>query len=299
MAIGKPLQTHTNWFREVAFSPDTRWLASASENKAVFVWNVALGQPASFSPLHCKDPVYTVNFSPDGQLIAAGDFVGRIHLWISETGLPVYQPLQAHDNTVHSIMLSPDSSRIVSGADDATLRVWNVSTGRRLFTLEGHVSAVSSTSYSTDGRYIVSGSADKTILLWNAVTGTPLFVLHGHSKVVSSVALTPDGCSIVSSSSDHTIRVWDVDAVLSMSSSNRKSLVEALNFTALVDGWVLGPSKELLLWVPPDYREHIHVPPCRTLIARYRIVIKEASGGSHAGTGWTSCWGNTTPENHL
>jgi len=84
-----------------------------------------------------------------------------------------------------------------------------------------------------------------------------------------------------------------------MSSSDRKSLVEALTFTALVDGWVLGPSKELLLWVPPDYREHLHVPHCRTLIARHRIVIKEASSGLHAGTGWTLCWGNNAPTNDL
>ena len=70
-------------------------------------------------------------------------------------------------------------------------------------------------------------------------------------------------------------------------------LSKTLTSKKLIDGWLLGPSDELLLWVPFDYRGHIHVPPCNSMIAHYRVVIEGESSGLHAGKGWTRCWVNS------
>jgi WD40 repeat protein len=44
--------------------------------------------------------------------------------------------------------------------------VWDVSTGRKLRTLNGHKGSVNSVAFSPDGQTLASGSRDGTIKIW-------------------------------------------------------------------------------------------------------------------------------------
>ncbi len=52
---------------DIAFSPDGNWLAGASEDKTVHLWNLATGNPveAAFQISGHTDVVLAVVFSPD------------------------------------------------------------------------------------------------------------------------------------------------------------------------------------------------------------------------------------------
>jgi len=291
--IGEPLRAHENWVYAVAFSPDTQWLASASEDTSVYVWDVELRKPSSFSPLSCIRAALTVSFSPNGKIIAAGDLAGTIYLWHSDSGHLVCSPLSAHTKGIYSIDFAPDGARIVSGSDDATIRVWDTSTRQQVLVLEGHTGFVLAVAYSSDGRFIASGSTDKTVRLWNGATGESISLLHGHGEDVHSVKFTPDMRSIVSCSSDRTIRIWDIKAACVVLSVDALSPVGALASIGISDGWLVGPSGELLLWVPTDYRTYLNVTPCTILIGQHRVVINDDPRGVYAGERWTSCWGNS------
>ena len=65
------LQEHTDWVVSVAFSPDSKHIASGSEDMAVWIWNVKTGN-AVIGPIRCGGSVLSVTFSPDGKQIVSG-----------------------------------------------------------------------------------------------------------------------------------------------------------------------------------------------------------------------------------
>jgi WD40 repeat protein len=75
-----PLIGHAGWVRSVAFRPDGRLLASASDDQTVRLWHPATGQHRRTLTGH-TGPVRSVVFSPDGRLLASAGDDGTVRLW--------------------------------------------------------------------------------------------------------------------------------------------------------------------------------------------------------------------------
>jgi len=289
-AVGGPMGSPTDSVEAVSFSHDGRWLASGSWKKTVYIWDVAT-QALVVGPLHCQWGVNTVAFSPDDQLVAAGDMSGRIYLWRTDTGKQAHEPLHANNNSLRSLAFSPDGTHIVSGGEENAARIWNIAAGQPTRILQGHTETVLSVAWSLDERVIATGSYDATIRLWDAMTGAPLTTLHGHIAAIFSIEFTRNGQFLVSGSSDTTIRKWDVRAACQLPSERGNNPVAALASATLKDGWLVGSSGELILWVPAEYRTYLQLDPCTLRIDRSRrAVIGVGDSGLHAGLSWTSCW---------
>jgi len=284
---------HQRSIKVVAFSTDMQWIASGDYTK-VCVWDMATGQPTSIGPFACEKWVSSVAFSPDGQLLIVGDSEtyhdshpgGQMYFWKMENGRQARKPINFGSGDLQCISFSPASTHIVIGGRWIMgINIWNIRTGKKARQFKGHTMRTWSVVYSPDGRLIASGS-DSHVCLWDAATGSLTSTLHGHHGYVRSIAFTPDGQSIVSGAYDGTIRIWDLATVSSPSSND---LITSLVSTSLEDGWVLGPSGELLLWVPADYRAYLQIPGRTLVIGKHRVIIN-ASGDLHRGENWTKCW---------
>ncbi|MEG4228637.1 hypothetical protein QUA35_21470, partial [Microcoleus sp. N9_B2] len=106
--------------------------------------------------------------------------------------------------------VTADGKRAISGSWDNTIKVWDLTTRKKLFTLEAHGQFVTAVAVTADGKRAISGSWDNTIKVWDLTTRKELFILREHSESVNIVAVTADGKRAISGSSDKTIKVWDL-----------------------------------------------------------------------------------------
>jgi WD40 repeat protein len=201
------LEGHTGGISSVVYSPDSRQLASGSDDGTVRLWDAATGACLQTLKGH-TDEISSVVYSPDSRQLASGSDDCTVRLWDAVTG-SCLQTLESHTGAVELVVYSSDSRQLASGADDGTVRLWDAVTGTCLQTLEGYKGGIGSVVYSPDSRQLASGSDDSAVRLWDVVTGICLQTLEGHTDMISSVVYSPDSQRLASGSDDSTVRLWD------------------------------------------------------------------------------------------
>lgn len=188
----------------IAFSPDQRFVASATSDANVEVCNITTGD---------KKHVFTGNdgwvtavaFSPAGKVVAAGSGNGHVRLWDTTLDTSSIRP---YEDRVNSVDVSPNGKLVASTSSDTTVRLWNVATGLCETILEGHTDRITTAVFSPDGELIASASCDNTIRLWDVRTRICRRHLKGHTNDVTAVCFSSDGMAIASASKDRTVRLW-------------------------------------------------------------------------------------------
>ena len=207
---------HTSIVWSVAFSPDRRTLASASDDQTIKLWDAASGQELRTLTGHTHG-VYSVAFSPDGRTLASASSDKTLKLWDVASGREL-RTLAGHTSYVKSVAFSPDGRTLASASWDQTVKLWDAASGQGLYTLTvsaEHLQTVSSVAFSPDGRILASASSPDMagvpckIKLWDAASGRELRTLTGHTIDVTSVAFSPDGRILASASWDKTLKLWD------------------------------------------------------------------------------------------
>lgn len=198
---------HKSLVNSLVFSPNSKFLASGSDDKTIRLWDIENRQCISTLESH-ESAVLSVDFHRNNCLLASGGQDHTIKIWNIEQR-DCFKTLSGHENWVQSVAFSPDGNLLASGSEDSTVKIWDIKTGQCLKTLSGHAAGIWSVTFCTNGGTVASGSEDYSIKIWDIETGQCLKTLEGHTNWVRALSFDSNRQILASSSEDATIKFWD------------------------------------------------------------------------------------------
>lgn len=179
---------------DALFSPNGKWVATASYNGNAKVWEAATGRLA-LPPL-------------------------------------VHRASGRATQHVAVLAFSPDSKRLVTAAYDNQARIWDVETGALLRSLNENM-GVRYAAFSINGSQVATANWAGAAHLWDASTGQMLAPTLAHQGMVDHVSFSPNGEFVATSSIDGTAKLWSTESrTLLRTYPETRNFVLAATFSA-------------------------------------------------------------------
>jgi WD40 repeat protein len=190
------------------FSPNGRWLVTASGDNTARLWEVKTGQLVKLLQGH-TGTVFHSTFSPDSQYVLTSSNDKTARLWEVATG-KLIRIFKGHQQGIYHAAFTSNGKIIATASQDRTARLWEVATGNLLNVLAGHDDWVKQVTFSPSGWRLVTASGDKTARVWEVSNGKLLSILKGHEGEVYQALFSPDGQNVITVSADNTARLWEI-----------------------------------------------------------------------------------------
>jgi WD40 repeat protein len=107
----------------VAFSPDSKRVATASRDGTLKVWEARAGRLLTTIQGTGSGSFWDAVFSPDGKLLATAGDDTTARLWDASTGKEVLT-LSGATRAVQGVAFSPDGTRLAAASADGNVRVY-------------------------------------------------------------------------------------------------------------------------------------------------------------------------------
>jgi WD40 repeat protein len=213
------IKGHTRTVWSLAFSPDGKTLASASEDSSVRLWGLDGTEPV----LRAKPAeglgggISSLAYSPDGRYLAFGTQHSVLQIWDVSGPLPMlHANIRGLSLSAQAVVFGPDS-RTLAETSGGTVRLWNLGAGKPTERrLDGHTSQVNALAFSPDGKTLATGAGDGLVRLWDLSPAEPKLITELDMKPadVWMAAFSPDGRSLVVTTRKGAGRIWDVNGAV-------------------------------------------------------------------------------------
>ncbi len=222
----------------VSFSPDGKWLISASGsfNFTVNVWLIENAPFMLWQTWHINFAMYCKLVTPSnsqwitplfGNSNNRSSYFDKDKAWVAEIDPRMSSRVPAgHTSSVKSMALSQNGKWLAVHSEDRTITLWSIKKDVPVLqdTLRLSPPSVTSTrtsiiefsnvAFSKDGHWLALAE-DKTVNLWNLKvksSESPPFQLTEHTGLVTSLAFSPDSKWLVSGSRDKSAKLWSLKA---------------------------------------------------------------------------------------
>ena len=113
---------HQGIVNDVKFSPNAFYLASASFDKCIKIWNANTGA-FLFNLRGHVGPVYQIAWSPNSKMLLSGSKDSTLQCWNIQTKKMMHN-LPGHADEIYTVDWSPNGVKAASGSKDQRVRIW-------------------------------------------------------------------------------------------------------------------------------------------------------------------------------
>lgn len=203
---------------DIAFSPEGKYLASASTDKTIKIWDIEEGEAIHTLSGH-KDAVNSIAYNKTGDLLVSGSFDASARIWETATGQKL-KSLNKHVIGINKVLFAPNNKYVVTSSTDRTMKFWSVKTGKVFDDVLDQKSVkvrTKSMDFSKDGNNIISVDTSGKLKLWDAnkakvIKEINLKDVDKSIGVINEVVYSPDNTTFALASADKSVRIWDTQS---------------------------------------------------------------------------------------
>lgn len=223
---------HAGTVFTLAFSPDSKTLASSGADRKIRLWRAPKWEPMAEWIGHHEQAVGALLFLPDGAFLASGGDDGMLRIWslapagqwqgVALKNTRNVAPPLAQENALGgrggslAVARQADGSLwLAAGSPDAPPLIWQISTlegvisQQKIKSLEGYLSQVNALALSPDGKQLALGSF-LTVQTRRLANGALTADLYGPTNWVSSLAFSPGSVLLAAGAGDGKVWLWQV-----------------------------------------------------------------------------------------
>ncbi|EPY34751.1 hypothetical protein STCU_01351 [Strigomonas culicis] len=213
LQLVESLKGHTDTVSLLQFSPDGKWLASASLDCTVRLWDTA-----TWACVHQLTDLYgeimCLLWHPSSLVLAAGADDAQLAMWNVQKGsLAMY--FVGHRGPVTCALWTPDVKKLVSGSNDGCVSVFNPKTGVAELSLTKDLSndnaGVTAMCFVNSDQCIV-GCEDGTIHVVSVRSEKVVSHFEElHEQAIESMCVNDLSTLLLTASCDCKLIVWNVN----------------------------------------------------------------------------------------
>ena len=267
---------HSDFLKSLCWNPNDSFIATASADKTVKIWNSMTGEVLHTLASHHSFVTF-IAWHPLKPILASCSLDCSIKIWDTVTGRLI-KNIEGFETVTEKYSKVPKGDRLIE-----TVPFFRPDLEKD-FTFDGHHQGVQCLSWSGNGLFLITSGNDSLIKIWEVSTWKLLCTLNNNSKVeyVSSANTN----SLFATRTSKSIFIWSFDNP----TSPPIQLQELRDINTIID-----EKRNSLAWSPND---SMITSGCNDgvikiwkLVGKTLEIMKTLNGGHSKGTHiYSLCW---------